>query len=342
MSVMYGADADELERIASEFRRTADELDGEGSALTGILNRVAWLGDVATRYLDNWTGVQIPKIGLSTQFLREAADTLERNARDQRETSAGSTGTLTPVAPVPQPGPANPDEIRIPEWIEDLLGELGLTTKVMKEIYDTLLNAIPISMLEDLEFLKDIFSGPLGEMIKVFGDVLDVGNIVVDVLSDMADHSHLDPVERTIHAIVDTAARVAVAQGAEWVGSALGGVIGSAIPVGGTALGVIIGKAAGMAIGEGIEMGVDLIDEHHDVYDTVADGAVEAWRKGVELYELGHEIVDGATEIAEDIVNAGVEGIRDVGGAIIDIGEDVGGAIIDVGEGIGGFIGGWL
>jgi hypothetical protein len=87
---MHGADADELERIATQFRTTANELDGEGYALTGILNRVSWLGDIATRYLDSWTGIQIPKIGMSTQFLRDAATSLDANACDQRATSSDS------------------------------------------------------------------------------------------------------------------------------------------------------------------------------------------------------------------------------------------------------------
>jgi hypothetical protein len=91
---MFGADADELERIASEFRSAADELDGEGSTLTGILNRVSWLGDIATRYLDSWTGVQIPKIGMSTEFLRNAARKLDAHAAQQRDTSGAATGAI--------------------------------------------------------------------------------------------------------------------------------------------------------------------------------------------------------------------------------------------------------
>lgn len=93
MTVMYGADADELDRLAVEFIRAADELDGESVALSGILNRVSWLGDIATRYLDNWTGIQIPKINLSTQFLRDAASQLQAEARDQRSTSGGTVSS---------------------------------------------------------------------------------------------------------------------------------------------------------------------------------------------------------------------------------------------------------
>ena len=60
-STMYGADADELDRLAAEFNRAADELDRQGGALTGILNNVSWLGDTATRFLSDWTGIQLPR-----------------------------------------------------------------------------------------------------------------------------------------------------------------------------------------------------------------------------------------------------------------------------------------
>src|SRR6056297_136318 len=94
MSVMYGADADELDRLAAEFHRAADELDREGGLMTQLLNNVSWLGDVASRFVGGWTGVQLPKIGLSTRFLREAADDLARNAAEQRHGSRRRTGSL--------------------------------------------------------------------------------------------------------------------------------------------------------------------------------------------------------------------------------------------------------
>jgi pimeloyl-ACP methyl ester carboxylesterase len=87
MNIMYGADADELERLAADFRRAADDLDGDGGALTGLLNNISWLGDTAGRFLDNWTGVQLPRIGLSTQFLRDTAALLQHQAAHQRAAS---------------------------------------------------------------------------------------------------------------------------------------------------------------------------------------------------------------------------------------------------------------
>ncbi|MFT3852174.1 MAG: hypothetical protein QM733_05475 [Ilumatobacteraceae bacterium] len=87
MAAMYGADADELVRIAAEFDRTATELDGEGGTLTRFLNGIQWLGDVATSYLHQWTGVSIPRLNASTSFLREAANQLRANSAQQRAVS---------------------------------------------------------------------------------------------------------------------------------------------------------------------------------------------------------------------------------------------------------------
>lgn len=110
--MMYGADADELDRLSVEFARAADDLDRDGGLMTQLLNNVSWMGDVASRFVGGWTGIQLPKIGLSTRFLREASDQLARNARDQRAASAGATGGATSdvARPVSGPSPVAIDE----------------------------------------------------------------------------------------------------------------------------------------------------------------------------------------------------------------------------------------
>jgi surface antigen len=108
MSRRYGADADQLGRIAIELRRAAEDIDGEASTLTKTLDRISWLGDVATSYVGQWTGVQLPRIGLSTQFLRDAAADLDRNAAEQREASAGVSGVSGGAAPANPAAPATP------------------------------------------------------------------------------------------------------------------------------------------------------------------------------------------------------------------------------------------
>lgn len=91
MSTMYGADVAELRRLSAEFHAAANELDRDGGMMTRLLNSVDWVGGVASRFTSQWTGVQLPRIGLSTRFLREAADELSRNA-DQQERASRSSG----------------------------------------------------------------------------------------------------------------------------------------------------------------------------------------------------------------------------------------------------------
>lgn len=91
---MQGADAAELEWLAVEFRRAADQIDRESGLLSNLLNQVDWLGNVATRFVNGWTGTSIPRMNLSTRFLREAADELMRNAADQRQASGAGSGAV--------------------------------------------------------------------------------------------------------------------------------------------------------------------------------------------------------------------------------------------------------
>lgn len=98
---LHGADVEQLERLALEFDRAADDLDADGGQLTRLLGDVSWLGDVATRYVGNWTGVHLPRIGLSTRFLRDAAASLRQQAEQQRSASSGVGGRIprTPARP---------------------------------------------------------------------------------------------------------------------------------------------------------------------------------------------------------------------------------------------------
>lgn len=314
MTVMYGADAEELERIATQFRRTADELDGEGSALTGILNRVAWLGDLATRYLDNWTGVQIPKIGLSTQFLREAADQMDANAREQRATSSAGTGALGPVAPTPTGGDADLDGV----WgdLQDILDKLGLSKDVIKSILAGLEGAIGADQLRML--LDNLLTPGLMKAFEVAGHVMDVASVVIDLAKDFADHSYLPMDERIVHAIADAAIRFGLDQGveiaAQWAMGALAGALsgGSA-----TLVGAAAGKIAGVVLSEVIEMGIDALDGAVDIVDTLADVGLERYRMGKAGGEFVLGLLDGVGDIGSDLFNGLIGGGPDAVGSEI-------------------------
>lgn len=96
---VWGADADELDRLAAAFARAADELDHDAGTLTRVLDGISWLGDSATRFLGTWSGSRLPQIGLSTRFLREASVSLARNAAEQRRVSREDSPTRPIVGP---------------------------------------------------------------------------------------------------------------------------------------------------------------------------------------------------------------------------------------------------
>jgi hypothetical protein len=95
---MVGADASELEKVAAQMRRAADELDAHSKELGRQLGGLAWLGRVASGFLAAWNGQHKPHIGSTAAFIREAADRLAMNAQQQREASgdAPSFGRLAP------------------------------------------------------------------------------------------------------------------------------------------------------------------------------------------------------------------------------------------------------
>lgn len=112
---VYGADADELDALAAEFRRVADDIERGSSLLTRTISNLSWFGDVATAFMSDWTGANVPRIGLSTRFLRDAADELQRNAAQQRTASDGTTGGSGTVPDGPRafttrPQPVSPGQ----------------------------------------------------------------------------------------------------------------------------------------------------------------------------------------------------------------------------------------
>jgi hypothetical protein len=95
---IVGADAAELERVASQMRRAADELDAHCRELSQQLGGLSWLGRLASGFLAAWNGQHKPHIGSTAAFIREAADKLAMNATQQREASGDSPsfGRLEP------------------------------------------------------------------------------------------------------------------------------------------------------------------------------------------------------------------------------------------------------
>lgn len=333
-TTMLGADADELERIAGTLRRAADELDGHAGSVTTTLRSVAWIGGVATRFGSNWNGSHRPRIESTAQYVRDAAARLDRNAAEQRRAcqrmGGGSGGPASATkmnetnSPEAAPGLDRPEYV---DRIERLLEGLGLT-------------AAQIEVVADLaERLSE--HGEIGKLIDVLTDdafaafldgadqVLDAGAVIVDAVTDFAEHPDLAFDDRIVHALADTAVRFGLNQGMEFSAEWLAGAATTALLPGfGVVLAPFVGDVAGAIAGQLMDVAVDAVDTATDIVDTVADAAVAAYQHvkavvGVvaDIAEAAVEVVGGAIDLTGDAAAA----VIDVGGAVIGTGADLAG-----------------
>lgn len=88
-----GADAAQLDTTARMFTRAADRLDAVSTDVRARLSRHAWTGPDADRFRTDWS-TNSAAIRAAATMLRDAAASLKRNASEQRQASAASTGAL--------------------------------------------------------------------------------------------------------------------------------------------------------------------------------------------------------------------------------------------------------
>lgn len=143
-----GADVESLRSAAAQLRSVADELDGHNQALTSLLGGIDWAGDVATRFLSGWTGGHRIKLTLTSQFFRDAAETLERNAGEQQAASTDLAGGAPAGGPF---APAGGDRL-------DLLSVAGDALEDIKDYAEA-----PLSLaLVGAAFVRN---GPLSKLL---------------------------------------------------------------------------------------------------------------------------------------------------------------------------------
>lgn len=228
---MHGADADELDRLAGEFDRAADRLDRESGALSGILNSISWLGDAAGRYLSDWTGFQMPKVGLSILFLRDEASILRAQANEQRSASAGAGGAAIsrPGRPAETVMPRERLEERYADnrrQMEDYLDahpELGELREAVEsalargyDIYDfdpdrgyltwasgNLATAVNVVVTvpgtgTTMQLLTDVMGRTNGHHMNTYGDTATLTTLAWMPPPKLRDNFRLDVYERTL------------------------------------------------------------------------------------------------------------------------------------------------
>ncbi|MDW3215453.1 MAG: hypothetical protein R8G01_15735 [Ilumatobacteraceae bacterium] len=344
-ATMIGADADELERIAGTLRSVADELDSHAGSVTTTLRSVAWVGGVAARFGSNWHGGHRPRIAATAEYVRDAARQLDRNAAEQRQASrgggqAGGRGGPGPTIgpPVPDPAgsggssssigdaPGNPTLDRI----GDLLTTFGAGRDAVEALAEHahLLEGAGVDRLLDI-LTDDDFVALLAGLDKV----LEVGDVVVDLVSDFVEHPTLPFDERIVHALADAATLFGIDQGVEYAANFLAQAATTALLPGlGAALAPFAGQAAGAIADAVIGEIVDAVDGATDVVDIAADGAVDAYRAFKEAFGLVLDAAGAVIDVAGDAVDLA----GDVAGAVVDAGGTVIGAGADA---VGGVVG---
>lgn len=100
----YGADADELERIAALLGHAAGVLDARRSTLNAHVHHAPWHGHEADRFRQSWDHRYSRTLVSAAAYLHSARATLAKNAAEQRAASAvdGATGRW---GPSPRPWP---------------------------------------------------------------------------------------------------------------------------------------------------------------------------------------------------------------------------------------------
>lgn len=86
---MMGSDPESLELAAGQLDNAAQALDDSAVALAKTLGSLSWLGQVAIRFSDAWNGGHKKRVAVTSGFLRDAAFELRKQAKEQRDASAG-------------------------------------------------------------------------------------------------------------------------------------------------------------------------------------------------------------------------------------------------------------
>lgn len=84
----YGADPDELERLAAVFGHAADVLDARRTTLHAHVHHALWTGHEADQFRHNWDQQYVRSLISAAAYLHSARATLTKNAHEQRAASS--------------------------------------------------------------------------------------------------------------------------------------------------------------------------------------------------------------------------------------------------------------
>ena len=314
MAQMIGADPRELRALAAQMRGAADELDGHSSGLTSLLGGIDWVGDFASRFMTDWSGGHRVRLQSTSQFIRDAAAELERNA-DEQTVASESGGSLAfmiggelltdrgqlrdAMLGMGQPVTLTPGQRAILESLLGLPGEVG----------DDVLKNPQLWTWFNSGVVRPEFLSQLGKIVGpgaagLLGGMEGVGNQI----SNDALRTDLTPDERIVRlggaAVTSGAVSVATSLGTAKAMAVAGGFVGGPV-------GVVAGAGVGLVIGLGVEQlkGVHLgdrtISEH--VSEVGADLAQGAYHLTREYVEFQMESARIAVDAVSDTVDAAAD-----------------------------------
>jgi len=129
-NALVGANPDELDRAADQLRRSAERIASVHGDLRRLVQLASWKGRDAERFEADWSQRGRASLEGAAGLLRSAADTLARNAADQRRTSEAEGVIITRAvgaAPAGPPGPGYPDPAGLsPQEYRDQLRQYWL------------------------------------------------------------------------------------------------------------------------------------------------------------------------------------------------------------------------
>ena len=108
---MFGANTDELRRIAGVFDTRAGEVTGTRGTCDREVEGVEWVGPDADRFRDDWRLAPSTELDRLDDLLRDLAQVLRRQADEQDAASAGGAGGAPGGG-----GPQAPDEDPVAGW----------------------------------------------------------------------------------------------------------------------------------------------------------------------------------------------------------------------------------
>lgn len=121
MSGFIGADPEELSSLAKQMDTSAEQLDDVRTGLVNQYQRVRWVGEDAQRAKGEFRSVHARKMQQVTSMLREMADLVRSQAKEQSETSSNGGGFPDGLV-IAQPLPL---WLKIPDPIFTLPDETG-------------------------------------------------------------------------------------------------------------------------------------------------------------------------------------------------------------------------